>query len=217
MEIVYLGHSSFRIKTKTASIITDPYSSEMLGFKFPKVEADIVTVSHEHQDHNNLSGVGGEPFTISFPGEYEVKGVSIFGYSSFHDAKAGEERGKNIIYVIEAEDLKIAHLGDLRVLPEASVLEEIAGVDILMIPVGGEVTLGPEQASELIGKIEPSLVLPMHYKAEGIDEAQFRKLVELKEFLVQMGAEQAEKLDKLSISKDKLPQETKVIVLERKS
>lgn len=212
MEISYLGHSSFKIKTKTATVVIDPYSSEMVGFKFPKTEAEIVTISHQHKDHNFVQGVGGEPFVISMPGEYEVKGVSILGYSSYHDAKAGAERGKNTIFVIEAEGLTICHLGDLGSLPSSEVMEKIVGVNILMVPVGGTYTIDPEGAVEVINQIEPAIVLPMHFKSPGITN-----LADLGEFLAEMGAEQAERLDKLSITKDKLPQETKVVVLERKS
>lgn len=216
MEISYLGHSSFRIKTKTASIVTDPFSPEMVGFKFPKTEADIVTISHHHPDHDYLAGVGGEPFVIDLPGEYETKGVFIFGYPSFHDKKGGSERGNNIIYLIEAEGLKVAHLGDLGDVPSDEVMEEIIGVDVLMIPVGGKFSLNPQEATELISKIEPLLVIPMHFKAEGINEEHFRELSPLEKFLSEFGTEQAERLDKLSVSKDKLPEETKIIILERK-
>jgi len=217
MDISYLGHASFKIKIKTASIITDPFSPEMVGFKFPKTEADIVTVSHHHPDHDYLAGVSGEPFVIDLPGEYETKGVFIYGYPSFHDNKGGAERGSNLIYLIEAEGLKIAHLGDLGAIPSDEVMEEIIGADVLMLPVGGKVTLEPQEATELIGKIEPSIVIPMHFKAPGINEEYFHELAPLEKFLSEIGAEQAEHLEKLSISKEKLPEETKVIVLERKS
>ncbi|HUV72085.1 MAG TPA: MBL fold metallo-hydrolase [Clostridia bacterium] len=217
MEITYLGHSSFKIKTKAATVVTDPFAPEMTGFKFPKTEAEIVTVSHQHKDHNNVAGVGGQPFVVSIPGEYEVKGISIFGYPSFHDSQSGRERGPNNIYVFEAEDLRLAHLGDLGVLPAAEVMEEISGVDVLMVPVGGIFTLGPKEAAELVSKIEPLIVLPMHYKQPGISQESFGKLAEVKDFLTELGTEEAERLEKLSISKSKLPEETKVIVLERKS
>lgn len=216
MEIVYLGHSSFRVKTKTGTIVTDPFSAEMVGFKFPKTEADIVTISHPHADHNRLEGVLGNPFVIDMPGEYETKGVFIYGYSSDHDTKGGEERGKNTIYVIEAEDLRIVHLGDLGETPSSEIMEEITGVDILMVPVGGEVTIGPKKAAELIAKIEPLIVIPMHFKAEGISE-KFKDLAPVQVFLSEMGTDKTEVLDKLSVSKDKLPEETKTVVLERKN
>lgn len=215
MEIVYLGHSSFRIKTKTATIVTDPYPAEV-GFKFSKTEADIVTVSHQHFDHNAVSQVGGEPFIIDFPGEFEVKDISFFGFSSVHGGLKPEEKVQNTIYLIEGEGLRICHLGDLGVVPADKVKEEIIGVDVLMVPVGGEFTLGPKEAVEVINQIEPLIVLPMHYKAPGM-AASFNVLSDLQEFLGQIGAVQTEKIDKLTLSKDKLPTEMKVVVLERKN
>ncbi len=216
MDITYLGHSSFKIKTKTASVVTDPFLPTMLGFKFPKTEADMVTVSHQHQDHNAVSMIDGSPFVIAHPGEYEVKGVSVFGYPSFHDIKSGAERGENIVYVIEADGLRVCHLGDLGSSISSHLLEELSAVDVLMIPVGGKVTIGPKEAVDLISQIEPGIVLPMHFKAEGINETHFKDLETLNVFLKQLGVEKPEKLDKLSLTKDKLLEEMKVILLERK-
>ncbi len=213
MDITYLGHSSFKIRTKTATIVTDPFSPEMVGFKFPKTQADIVIVSHQHKDHNYLEGIENEPLVISLPGEYETKGISLFGFESAHGGKTEEEKVPNTIFLIEADGLSLCHLGDLGEIPPAKIMEEIIGVDILMVPVGGTYTLDPKGAVEIVNQIEPSFVLPMHYKTPGRNE----DLAEVKEFLTEMGAEQAEKLDKLAISKDKLPEETKTVVLERKS
>jgi L-ascorbate metabolism protein UlaG (beta-lactamase superfamily) len=189
---------------------------ESVGFRFPKTEADIITVSHQHEDHNSVSSVDGQPFIVSLPGEYEVKGVSFFGFSSYHDEEEGAKRGTNNIFMIEAENLKVCHLGDLGVLPSAEVLEEIIGVDVLMIPVGGVSTVGPSKAAEVISKIEPLYVLPMHYKEQGINE-KYEAFASIDKFLAEMGTQQSEKLDKLSISKDKLPEETKIVVVERKN
>jgi len=214
MEIVYLGHSSFKIRGKTATVITDPFSSQATGFKFPKTEADIVTISHRHEDHNNIQAVTGNPFVVSGPGEYEIKGVSIFGFPSLHAVGRKEE---NTIYLLETENLRLCHLGDLGVLPDAKGVEEIIGVDILMIPVGGVYTIGPREATEVINKIAPLIVLPMHFKAPHINESQFGRLATVEEFLTQMGAYARERLEKLSITKDKLPEETKVILLEKKT
>ncbi len=216
MDITYLGHSSFKIKGKTATVVTDPFSSEMVGFKFPKTEADIITVSHQHQDHNNISLVEGNPFIISAPGEYEVKGVSIFGYQSFHDSRSGAEKGENIIYVIEAEGLRICHLGDLGSAISPKTLEEISEIDVLMIPVGGEVTIDQHEAADLVSQIEPKIILPMHYRVSGINEKVFGGLKTVEDFLKEMGTLSPEKLDKLSLAKDKLPEEMKIVLLERK-
>jgi len=216
MEINYLGHSSFKLRGKSATVVTDPFRSDFVGLKFPKTQAEIITCSHNHPDHNFAEAVEGGPFVISGPGEYELKGVSVFGFSSFHDTKAGAERGKNTIYLIEMEGLRICHLGDLGDIPAVGVIEEIGVADILMIPVGGAVTVGPLQAGELIQQIEPSIVLPMHFKAAGMKET-FKDLAGVEEFLSKLGVESPEKLDKLLVTKDKLPEETKIILLERKS
>lgn len=216
MEVSYLGHSSFKIRGKNATLVTDPYSSEMLGLKFPKVEADMVTISHAHEDHNKKEEVEGSPFVIFAPGEYEVKGVSVFGIASFHDSSAGAERGPNTIYLIEMDGLRICHLGDLGHKLSDSQLEELDGVDILLLPVGGTYTLGPKEASEVISQLEPKIVIPMHYRPPKADQAVLEKLAELSEFTKQMG-EKVQVLPKLQVIQDQLPEEMQIIVLERKN
>src|SRR5258708_40356795 len=113
MEITFLGQSAFKIKGKTTSIITDPYEGSMLGMKFTKTDADIVLVSHHHDDHDKVENVTNVKKVIDGPGEYEVAGVSVIGIQTYHDDKKGAERGKNTIYVIEVEGLRLLHLGDL--------------------------------------------------------------------------------------------------------
>ena len=117
MEITYLGHSAFKIKGKSATIVTDPYDKGV-GFTMPKVSADIVTLSHKHEDHSAANKVSGtarrdEPYVIEAPGEYEVNGIGVFGWGSFHDDKKGEERGKNTIYTYMVDGIRLGHLGDL--------------------------------------------------------------------------------------------------------
>lgn len=216
MEISWLGHSSFKIKGKQAVVITDPFFDAHLGIKFPKIEADIVTVSHSHSDHNAANLVKGSPFVISGPGEYEVKGVSFFGIHSFHDAKQGSQRGENTIYLIEMDSLRICHLGDLGEALNDQILEEINGVDILMVPVGGFYTIDSKQAAELVNQIEPSVVIPMHFKIPQMG-SEFAQMVGVENFLKEMEAENIQPLPKLVISKDELPQERQTVLLERKS
>ncbi len=212
-----MGHSSFKLRGKSATVVTDPYDPEFVGLRYPKTEADIVTVSHCHQDHNFISIVGGGPFVINQPGEYEIKDVSVFGFSSYHDDKKGAEKGKNIIYLVEIDGFRICHLGDLGGGLPAELIEEIGtAVDVLCVPVGGKVTLGPNEAVELINQIEPSIVLPMHYNLPDMNQKIFGDLKPVDEFLSKMGVEDKTVLDKLTISKDKLPEETKVVILERK-
>lgn len=216
MDISYLGHSSFKIRTKSATIITDPFDSKMVGLKFPSNEADIVTISHAHADHNFVEKISGIKKIFNGPGEYEISGVSIMGFPSFHDAKEGSERGKNTIYVFEADNLRFCHLGDLGHQLSDDLTEEIGDTDVLMVPVGGFFTIGPKAAVEIISKIEPYFVLPMHYKISGM-AAQFDKLEPIETFLKESGLT-AESLPKFSVKREDImeDQSTKVIVLNPK-
>lgn len=217
MDIIYLGHSSFKIKTKAATVITDPFDPQMVGLKYSGVEGEIVTVSHAHQDHNATGKVSGIKKIVEGPGEYEISGVSIMGFPSFHDDKGGEERGKNTIFVIEADGLRLVHLGDLGHLLSDELVDEIGDVDVLMIPVGGSFTIGPKEATEIVSKIEPFFVLPMHYKMAGLNPAAFDKLQPVEAFLKESGLP-VESLPKFSIKKEDIleDQNTKVIVLQPK-
>lgn len=217
MDITYLGHSSFKIKTKTATIITDPYDPQMVGLKYSGVEGEIVTVSHKHHDHNAVEKVSGVKKVVEGPGEYEISGVSIIGYPSFHDAKKGEERGKNTIFVFEADGLRIAHLGDLGHPISDDLAGEIGSIDVLMIPVGGVYTITPKEAVEVCSKIDPYFVIPMHYKVPELKEENFANLEPKETFLKEIG-QTVEILPKFSIKKEDIidDQSTKVIVLEKK-
>lgn len=214
MDIYPLGHSSFRIKGKAATVVTDPFDPAMVGLKFPKVEsADLVTVSHGHPDHNHVSLVGGTPFVISGPGEYEVAGVTVVGYGSFHDDKKGEERGKNTIYKMTVDGIRIAHLGDLGHKLSEELVDKLGDVDILLLPVGGFYTVDAAAAVEVVAQIEPLVVIPMHYKREGMGKG-FEEVEGVDKFLKLMGAEGVEKLNKYTVSRDRLPENTTVVVLE---
>jgi L-ascorbate metabolism protein UlaG (beta-lactamase superfamily) len=217
MDITYLGHSSFKIKTKTATVVTDPFDSKTTGFKYSGLEGEIVTISHNHLDHNASDKITGVKKVFTGPGEYEVGGVSMIGYSTFHDNKEGEERGKNTIYIFEAEGLRLAHLGDLGHLLSDDLIDEIGDVDVLMIPVGGFYTIGPKEACEIISKIEPYFVLPMHYKVDGMNPELGDNILPVTDFLKESGLT-TENLPKFTIKKEDIleDQTTKAIVLERK-
>lgn len=214
MEITYLGHSAFRIKGKKTSIVTDPFDPAVTGFKIPSVQADIVTVSHEHKDHNNIKAVSGEPLVISGPGEYEVKGVRITGLRTYHDNTKGGERGYNTVYRIEIDNVAIVHLGDLGHKLSDKEIEILDGVDILMIPVGGTYTINAAEAVEVISHLEPKVIIPMHYKSDKHKNDDGEKLDELSVFLKEMGKEGIAPVPKLVISKDKLPLESMVVIFE---
>lgn len=216
MDITYLGHSSFRIKGKNASVVTDPYDSEKVGIKFPKVSADIVTLSHNHSDHNQSVLVSDTKKVIDGPGEYEIMGVSVIGLSTYHDDQKGAERGKNTIYILEMDGLRIAHLGDLGHELGEDMVGEIGTIDILMAPIGGFYTVDAEKAASVVREIEPSIIIPMHYLASGMNKETFGKLSGVDDFVNLTGLV-SEKLDKLSVKKSDIPEEgTKIVILERK-
>jgi L-ascorbate metabolism protein UlaG (beta-lactamase superfamily) len=216
-KIYWAGQSCFEIsvsnsKDHEANIVIDPYD-EKTGLKLPNLSADILLVTHQHHDHNNIKAVKGDPFLIEGPGEYEVKGVFVQGIPSFHDDKEGKERGQNTIYVLEAEEMRFCHLGDLgqKQLTDEQ-LEKIDGVDVLMIPVGGEYTIDSSEAQKIIGQIEPKIVIPMHYALTKGDS----KLDDVSKFLKTMGKPSVVPQDKLIVKDSTMPKEgaMEIVVLQ---
>ncbi|HCM82002.1 MAG: Zn-dependent hydrolase of the beta-lactamase fold-like protein [Candidatus Gottesmanbacteria bacterium GW2011_GWA2_44_17] len=215
MDIFPLGHSSFRIKGKTVTVVTDPYDSALVGFGYPKhVSADIVTVSHAHKDHNQTALVEGNPYSVNGPGEYEIKGVGIIGIPLFHDGEKGATRGMVTAYHMEIDGVNVVHLGDVGSSLTSDDVDRLDGVNILFIPVGGVYTIDPNQAAGIIGELEPSIVIPMHYKTPRHNPKEFGDLSPVSAFLKTMGKEAVVAVPKLSTSKDKLPDEMQVVVLE---
>lgn len=211
MEIKYLGHSCFLINTKTATLVVDPFDEKAVGFPMPKVSADIVLVTHQHPDHNNTSSVSGNPFLIGGPGEYEVKDVKIDGIPGYHDSDNGKQRGKNTVYQIRAEGMSILHCGDLGHPLTDKQLEYIGNVDILLVPVGGTYTMGPEEAGSLVSQVEPKIIIPMHYKTSKHNKS-FSEVLPLDNFLKEIGGTVREEKS-LKIKRENLPLETEVVVL----
>jgi len=221
MTIHWHGQSCFQIlaarnKGEQTSIVIDPFSEE-IGLKLPKLEADVALITHNHYDHNNVKAVGAPPsasppFLIAGPGECEIKKVFIQGIPAWHDDKGGRERGENTIYTIEAEDLKLCHLGDLgqRELTEEQ-LEKIGEVDILMVPIGGIYTISAKEALKIMSQIEPKITIPMHYQIPKLKI----KLEGLDKFLKVVGLKSITPLNKLTIKKkDISPEEARIIVLK---
>lgn len=215
MDITYLGHSSFKLRGKDAYVVTDPFDPKMVGLKFPKVEADIITCSHNHPDHHFLDNVTGYKMILDAPGEYEVSGVSFIGMPTYHDDKKGEERGKNIVFVIEMDGLRICHLGDLGHTLSEKQIENLGSIDVLMVPVGGTYTIDSEKAISVMQAIEPSIVVPMHFQTEGGNPELASKIEKLDSFLSKVGLP-VEKTDKLTVRKETLGEDQKIVVLEVK-
>lgn len=211
MEITWLGHSCFKLRGREASVITDP-PSKKTGYTIGRPTANVITISHDHEGHSNVKAVTGDPVVIQGPGEFEAAGVLIRGTRTYHDEEHGQERGQNTAFVLELDDLRICHLGDLGHVPTPEQVEELSGIDILLTPVGGGTTIGATAAAETVSLLGPKLVIPMHYGTSASKD----KLDPIDTFLKEMGAPTAleEKQPKLSVTKSTLPQETKVQVLD---
>jgi len=210
MTITWYGQSCFKIQGKEVILVTDPYDKS-IGLRPPYIHADIVTVSHQHDDHNNVKAIKGQPSVIDGPGEYETKGVEILGIQTFHDKKEGKERGLNTVYVIRINEISICHLGDLGHLLTDKQLEDIDGIDILFIPVGGVFTINALEAVKVIDSLEPKIVIPMHYKIPKLTT----DLHKIDKFCTELGISKTKTEEKLVIKKKDLPsEETKVVLLK---
>lgn len=209
MEITWLGHSCFKIRGKQTTIITDPYSPD-LGYSLGKLNASIVTVSHQHPGHSFTAGVGGDPRAITGPGEYEISNVLVIGVATFHDEDRGKIRGGNTAYLIEIDEISVCHLGDLGHVLTDEQVEELGNVDVLLVPVGGVSTIDSQVAAEIVRQLEPKAVIPMHYKTPALS----RKLEPVEAFLKEMGADNITPQAKLSLTKSSLPISTQVFLLE---
>jgi len=213
MTIIWHGQSLFELtssrgKNNQVNIVIDPFSQEV-GLRLPKLEPNIVLSTHEHYDHNNVKAVGGNYFLIEGPGEYEIREIFIQGIPAFHDDLQGKERGKTTIFTIEAEELRLCHLGDLgqkELTPDQ--LEKIGEIDILMIPIGGNYTISGKEAVKIMSQIEPKIIIPIHFDKVGEKNS-------LKDFLEEAGDESSKAVDKLTIKrKDIADKSGEVVVLK---
>jgi len=229
-KITWLGQSCFQInvsngKENSAVIVIDPFD-ESIGLKMPRLSADLLLITHDHPDHNNIKAVklasdkteGGGSFLITGPGEYEIKGIFIEGTPAFHDDVQGKERGRVTVYTIETEGLRFCHLSDLgqKQLTDEQ-MEKIGSVDILMIPVGGTYTISGQEATKIVSQIEPKIVIPMHYNLP--PHLYYRwgaikpKLDGLEKFLKAMGKNSIAPQEKFSVKNNTLPKEGIEIVI----
>ncbi len=208
MKFRWLGHACFAIGLSSGkSIITDPFD-ETVGYPDPKLAADIVTVSHQHFDHNAVKMVRGEPKVVQEEGSHNLDGVTITGIPSYHDTAKGRQRGNNIIFVIEAEGLRVCHLGDLGHVLEPEQVKGIGRVDVLLVPVGGYFTIGAGEAVKVVEQLQPKYVLPMHYKTDYIE----LPIHPVDEFLKYYPGYRAEK--ELVVTAGQMPETMQVVLLE---
>lgn len=208
MDITWYGHACFRIGERGVAIVTDPFADD-LGYSRPRIRADAVTISHEHPGHNNRIGFRGGPRVFDGPGEYEVRGAFITGIAAYHDDYSGSERGRNTVFVYELGGVTACHLGDLGHVPNQKQVEALSDVDVLLCPVGGLHSLDASRAAEVIGLIEPRLVIPMHYRAA----LAVPELHSIDGFLSEMGLQVAAPEPEIRVTKSSLPTETQIVLL----
>jgi len=211
MEIVWFGHSCFRLTERgMATIVADPFDNRTTGYEPLKLKADIVTISHEAPGHNYTEAVKGGFRLISGPGEYEIGGVFITGVQTNGEGKRAADEPRNTLYVFDYNGVTVAHLGDLRHVPSQTEIEALGNVRVALVPVGGGGGLTPAKAVEVVSLLEPGIVIPMHY---GTSASQI-KLAPVSKFLKELGLGNVETQDSLKITQATLPEETRVVVLK---
>jgi len=211
MEITWYGHSCFRLTERSmATVVTDPFDHDSIGYDSLKIKADIVTVSHDASGHNNTKAVKGTSHVITGPGEYEIGGVFITGVQTDGHGKKASDQPRNTLYVFDYDGITVAHLGDLKQVPTQTEVEALGSVNVVLVPVGGGGGLNAAKAAEVISLLEPNMVIPMHYATP---DAKL-KLDSLDKFMKEMGLGSTEKQPSLKVSKSGLPDETHVIVLD---
>lgn len=212
MKIKWLGHAAFLITSNAnIKIITDPYQSGG-GIKYSPIteEADYVTISHEHSDHNYTDSIRGNPVIIRGVGTHQKEHFTFKGFASFHDDRGGRLRGENTIFCFNIDNIKICHLGDLGHLLSEDKIEEIGEVAVLLIPVGGTYTINANQATVLCKKINPKIIIPMHFKTPKLDFP----ITDARPFIY--GKENVRELNssEFETTKEELPVTTEIIVLK---
>jgi L-ascorbate metabolism protein UlaG (beta-lactamase superfamily) len=217
MKITWLGHAAFLITTEDGvKILTDPYEADSydgaLAYQPIEEEADVVTVSHQHADHYHPKGLKGDPDIVIGPGTQTIGGLTFKGIPSFHDPSDGRERGENTIFVFEADGITVCHFGDVGHVLNDEQLSEIGHVDVALIPVGGFYTIDAREATEILEKIGPSIVIPMHFqtKACSFPIATVDDFLKEKEHVERLGSSE------ISLTKDQLPSKMHIKVLEHK-
>lgn len=207
MKIRWKGHACFFIECSGKIIVTDPFA-DSYGYPPIRDTADIVTVSHDHNDHNAWQNLSGNPLVIKQVGDFELGGIYIKGVASYHDQKKGLLRGQNTIYRIKAEGITLAHMGDLGHILSREQVEALGKIDILLLPVGGTYTIDAEQAKQVLEQINPAIVIPMHFKTPAIT----LPITPVEAFISKFA--RAVKRPFLDVKGEDLQGETRVVVLD---
>ena len=202
MRIEWIGHACFKITAQDGTtVITDPYD-ESVGIEMIPLQADLITMSHGHHDHNETAMIVGNPVIARGPELAGVGSISSRAVNSWHDDAEGALRGANMVRIFTADGLKIVHMGDQGCMPDEDVLEAIAHADVMMIPVGGTYTVDAKGAKAIIALAKPKCVIPMHVKTAHCPYP----IAKADEFLMLMGAQDAQPVRVLEFDRDSAPQ-----------
>lgn len=211
MEITWYGHSCFRLTERNyVTVVTDPFDSKSVGYDMLKLKAEIVTISHDAPGHNNCDAVKGTTHVLTGAGEFEIGGVFITAVQMDSAVKKSKDKIRNTVYVFDYDGITVAHLGDLQQIPTQSEVELLGTVNVALIPVGGGNSLNAAKAAEVVSMLEPNIVVPMHYATPNSKI----KLDELNKFLKEMGLGKQEAQPALKVTRNSLPSETHVVVLD---
>lgn len=209
MEITWYGHSCFRLTERNyVTVVTDPFDSKVVGYDPLKLKAEIVTVSHDAPGHSNSGAVKGTTHVITGPGEFEIGGVFITAVQT--DSGKKKDKIRNTVYVFDYDGITVAHLGDLQQIPTQGEIELLGTVNVALVPIGGGASLNAAKAAEVVSMLEPNLVVPMHYATS---DSKI-KLDDLNKFIKEMGLSKQEAQPALKVTRNSLPAETHVVVLE---
>jgi L-ascorbate metabolism protein UlaG (beta-lactamase superfamily) len=212
--IQWNGHSCFTITNQNGTkIVTDPFP-DGIGYKVPELTANIVTVSHDHFDHNNLAMIKSNFEAIRERGQFNVKSIKIKGTKTYHDTENGALRGENTVYTYNIDGVNVCHLGDLGHELTAEQIKSIGKVDVVMIPVGGYYTIEPDVAAKVVNQLNPKVVIPMHYKTDALID-DFGPVSKVDSFLGNMKDWKVVKLDAYTFNKSDLAKsnEKKIVIL----
>ena len=208
MEIIWLGHACFRLRSDDLVVITDPFP-QSVGLRPDNRPATIVTVSNTHPNHSNRLEVSGSPKVFDSPGEYEYSGVSARGVmTSLKEGQPQPER--NVAYSIVMDNVNVCHLGDIVTPLTTRQVEELQPVDVLLAPAGGGCTLELDQILQLTQDLDPKIVIPMHYQTPGVTEP----LGALDAFVQLMGVSDVQPRRSLTVTTGNLPANMQVTILE---
>lgn len=211
MEISWYGLSCFRLTERgKASVVTDPFDHEQVGYGPLKLRADIVTVSHDAPGHSFLKGVKGNNHTLDGPGEYEIGEVFITAVRTASKKRGKNDAADNTLYVFDYDGVTIAHLGDLQRNLTQSEVDALGTVNVALIPVGGGSSLTASLAAEVVSMLDPGIVIPMHYKTKETT----LPLQPLSKFINEMGLSEVKPVPSLKVVSSSIPEETQIVVLE---